>query len=171
MRPSGLLLRNAAALLASQGITKLLNIGVSIAVVRWLGARDLGRYSYVLAFCHPFGALADFGLGTLGAAKVCPAEWMPRFGPGSKVLPDRAAYPSLGELVSTFDRGHAALLTAVAATPAARWAEPHGWPFLQQELPTVADALAHLMTTHAAAHLGQLSAWRRGLGLPGVLGF
>lgn len=113
----------------------------------------------------------DFGLGTLGAAKVCPAEWMPRFGPGSRVLPDRAAYPSLGELVSTFDRGHAALLTAVAATPAARWDAPHGWPFLQQELPTVADALAHLMTTHAAAHLGQLSAWRRGLGLPGVLGF
>ena len=70
MKSSGLLLRNTAALLASQGITKVLNIAVSLAVVRWLGARDLGRYSYILAFCYPFGALADFGLGTLTIREI-----------------------------------------------------------------------------------------------------
>jgi O-antigen/teichoic acid export membrane protein len=70
MRSSGLLLRNAAALLASQGITKVLNIAVSVAVVRWLGARDLGRYSYIVAFCYPFGALADFGLSTLTIREI-----------------------------------------------------------------------------------------------------
>jgi len=70
MRPSGLLLRNTAALLASQVITKVLNIAVSIAVVRWLGARDLGRYSYIVAFCYPFGALADFGLSTLTIREI-----------------------------------------------------------------------------------------------------
>jgi hypothetical protein len=49
--------------------------------------------------------------------------------------------------------------------------EPHTLElrFLKGPLPTVGDLLAHLMTTHEAAHLGQLSAWRRLLGLPGVL--
>jgi O-antigen/teichoic acid export membrane protein len=57
--------RNAMALVASQVVTKALNLAVAVALVRWLGAEELGRYAYVLAFCFPFGALADFGVGTL----------------------------------------------------------------------------------------------------------
>jgi hypothetical protein len=29
--------------------------------------------------------------------------------------------------------------------------------------------LLHLITTHPMLHLGQLSAWRRAMGLPGVI--
>ena len=57
--------RNAAALVAAQVATKALNVVVSLALVRWLGPAELGRYAYVLAFAFPFGALADFGLSTL----------------------------------------------------------------------------------------------------------
>jgi O-antigen/teichoic acid export membrane protein len=57
--------RNAMALVASQVVTKALNLAVAVALVRWLGAEELGRYAYVLAFCFPFGALADFGVATL----------------------------------------------------------------------------------------------------------
>jgi O-antigen/teichoic acid export membrane protein len=64
------LLRNAASLILSQFLTKLINISVSVAMVRWLGARDLGRYSYILAFSFPFGAVADFGLASLGVREI-----------------------------------------------------------------------------------------------------
>ena len=57
--------RNAMALVASQVVTKALNLAVAVVLVRWLGAEELGRYAYVLAFCFPFGALADFGVATL----------------------------------------------------------------------------------------------------------
>ena len=57
--------RNAMALVASQIVTKALNLAVAVVLVRWLGADELGRYAYVLAFCFPFGALADFGVATL----------------------------------------------------------------------------------------------------------
>ena len=57
--------RNVSALVAAQATTKAINLVISIALARWLGVDELGRYAYVLAFCFPFGALADFGLATL----------------------------------------------------------------------------------------------------------
>jgi O-antigen/teichoic acid export membrane protein len=68
--------RNVSALVAAQAITKAINLAVSIALVRWLGVGELGRYAYVLAFCFPFGALADFGLATLAIrdASRAPAD-------------------------------------------------------------------------------------------------
>jgi len=57
--------RNVSSLVAAQVATKAINLLVSVALVRWLGVHELGRYAYVLAFCFPFGALADFGLATL----------------------------------------------------------------------------------------------------------
>ena len=41
--------------------------------------------------------------------------------------------------------------------------------FLRESLTTVGELVAHLMTTHPAFHLGQLSTWRRANGLPSVL--
>ncbi len=64
------LLRNATALLMGQAITKLVNIAASVVMVRWLGAEQLGQYSYIVAFCFPFGALADFGLAPLAIREI-----------------------------------------------------------------------------------------------------
>ncbi|HEY3101149.1 MAG TPA: oligosaccharide flippase family protein [Methylomirabilota bacterium] len=63
--------RNVSALVAAQIVTKAINLLVSVALVRWLGVHELGRYAYVLAFCFPFGALADFGLATLAIRDAC----------------------------------------------------------------------------------------------------
>lgn len=67
-RPS--LARNLGAVLGAQVATKALSVVVSIVMVRWLGADALGRYSLVVAFCFPFGALADFGLATLATREI-----------------------------------------------------------------------------------------------------
>jgi O-antigen/teichoic acid export membrane protein len=66
--------RNVSALVMAQLVTKAVNIFVSVALVRVLGVHELGRYAYVLAFCFPFGALADFGLATLAIRDVSRAR-------------------------------------------------------------------------------------------------
>ncbi len=64
------LFRNVTALVAAQALIKVLNFAISIAVVRHLGAQELGRYAYILAFAYPFGAVADFGLATLAIREI-----------------------------------------------------------------------------------------------------
>lgn len=66
----GTLLFNLTALVSSQVLIKLINFAVSIAVVRYLGAQELGRYAYVLAFAYPFGIVADFGLATFAIREI-----------------------------------------------------------------------------------------------------
>ena len=64
------LLFNLTALVSAQALIKLINFAVSIAVVRYLGAQELGRYAYVLAFAYPFGIVADFGLATFAIREI-----------------------------------------------------------------------------------------------------
>jgi len=64
------LFRNVTALVSAQVVIKVVNFAVSIAVVRYLGAHELGRYAYILAFAYPFGFLADFGLGTFAIREI-----------------------------------------------------------------------------------------------------
>lgn len=62
--------RNITSLVLGQVITKAVNMAASIAVVRWLGVESLGQYAYIVAFCFPFGAVADFGLATLATREI-----------------------------------------------------------------------------------------------------
>src|SRR2546427_8080200 len=62
--------RNVTALVSAQVVIKVVNFAVSIAVVRYLGSQELGRYAYVLAFAYPFGILAEFGLGTFAIREI-----------------------------------------------------------------------------------------------------
>ncbi len=66
----GTLLFNLTALVSAQALIKLINFAVSIAVVRYLGAQELGRYAYVLAFAYPFGVVADFGLASFAIREI-----------------------------------------------------------------------------------------------------
>lgn len=68
--PEGRLFRNILSLATAQVITKLINMAASIAIVRYLGSEELGRYSYVLAFAYPFGAVADFGLAAYAIREI-----------------------------------------------------------------------------------------------------
>lgn len=66
----GSLFFNVTTLVSAQAAVKLVNLAVSIAVVRYLGTQELGRYAYVLAFAYPFGAFADFGLATYAIREI-----------------------------------------------------------------------------------------------------
>lgn len=110
----------------------------------------------------------DFALQLLGQPMRLPRAWHEEFGPGSSPLPEKHAYPSRDELLTALREGHAAVATALAAADEKALAGPNplAMPFLQQTLPTAGDLLAHLLSTHEAAHLGHLSNWRRQMGRP-----
>jgi hypothetical protein len=114
--------------------------------------------------------VGDSGLRMLGQPAQCPREWRALFGMGSQPGTDRAAYPTCEALLGRVESIYGALRRALQAAPRAVVEAPHSAPFFKDELPLVADLIAHIMTTHFASHLGQISAWRRTQGLAGVLG-
>lgn len=121
----------------------------------------------------------DFALQLLNQPTLCPDEWRTRFGPGSD--PDRltkgsekhgpeTVRPGLAELLAMIEKGAGVIKQAARVVPPERLAERHHVPMKQllRWVPTVGELLAHLMSTHFATHLGQLSVWRRQHGLPEV---
>ena len=111
----------------------------------------------------------DYAAQLLGLPKKCPVEWHSLFGPGSKPTADRSTYPSKVDLLKTMADGHERVSAGTVNADPTAMEKPQSIIF-QQHFPTVGDMIAHLMTTHPCAHLGQLSAWRRLYGLPAVLG-
>jgi len=94
-------------------------------------------------------------------------EWKELFSMGAKPLADRSRYPSKAELLKALEAAHGRLAAAVAATAPEKLAEPAPEP-MRARFPTLGHMLLGLMTSHYSSHLGQLSAWRRAMGLPSV---
>jgi hypothetical protein len=107
----------------------------------------------------------DGAVGVLGGTKTLAGDWTKRFGPGSKPSSIRTDFPSKEELLSALDERfeQARQLSVTASLEKVTLPNPN--PRLKGGLPTVRDVVAFLMTGHLALHLGQLSAWRRMIGL------
>lgn len=108
--------------------------------------------------------VADYGLSLVGQPARNPKAWRVLFGPGSKPVADRSQYPAKGELVTAVAAGYQSLAEQASAADRAALAVPHTFPPLLAALPTRADMIAHLLTTHFALHLSQISQWRRQAG-------
>ena len=159
---------------------------------------EIKLYAFVLDYCHKLaegieendmahqplaginppvwvlGHLAictDYAAMLLGLSKDCPEEWHRRFGPGSTPPRSDEPRPKKDKLLYAIDRGHERVSHAAERATPERMRETHAvdLAFLRESLTTVGELVAHLMTTHPAFHLGQLSTWRRANGLPSVL--
>lgn len=97
-----------------------------------------------------------------------PEAFVKQFGPGSKLTADRKDYPSKVELVRMLDESHDQLQRAAAAATPEVLAKPSQHPRTKDKLPTINELVAFLMTGHFAVHLGQLTTWRRIIGLPAL---
>jgi len=102
----------------------------------------------------------------LGQEQSLPQGWHKMFGPGSQLTTVRSDYPSKEELLSALEQCFARLRESAAAATPAQLATPTTIPRLRQGLPTTADVVAFLLTGHFGVHLGQLSTWRRLIGIP-----
>lgn len=108
---------------------------------------------------------ADFVPALLGKKPTLDDGWTKIYGAWSKPIPERSLYAPKDVLVATLKEAHArAAEAAKRVTPEQLAAELPNADF-RALLPTIGDGLVHILTTHEATHTGQLSVWRRLVGL------
>jgi hypothetical protein len=113
--------------------------------------------------------VADSMIKVWDQSPSLPREWVELFNLASKPTDDRMRYPSKAALVEAYEKAYHRLMEVVKGAPAEAFEREFPNPKLRGMLPTVGVAMVHILTSHHALHLGQLSAWRRAQGLPGVL--
>ncbi len=93
------------------------------------------------------------------------------FGFGKACLddPDTSRYPAMDTIVSRFRERYAVAIEAVAEVPDEVMVRENPREAMRDRLPTIGAAAAFLLGGHAMMHLGQVSAWRRVMGLGPVL--
>jgi hypothetical protein len=106
----------------------------------------------------------DNGVSIVGGTPVL-ATFKELWGMGAKPSEDRSQYPSKADLIKTLEVSHERLAAAVGKYPK-RLLKTPAPERMRKMFPTVGHMLLGLMTSHYAVHLGQLSAWRRAMGLP-----
>ncbi|MBL0927680.1 MAG: DinB family protein [Phycisphaerales bacterium] len=82
--------------------------------------------------------------------------------------PEGKAYPPMNDLLRRFRERHEVLLAELAKLDDAALLKPNPSPNerMRQLFPTIAAMVAFMLGGHIMMHLGQLSAWRRCMGMP-----
>jgi hypothetical protein len=109
---------------------------------------------------------ADNVAGRFGSQKTLPAEWGTLFGAGSKPTSTRTDYPTKDKLFEAFEQTYRKLRELVQNVKPDQLAQPNWNPRAKEVLPTAGDMVAFILTGHVGVHLGQLSSWRRMIGMP-----
>lgn len=91
-----------------------------------------------------------------------------RYGLKSEVRSGVADYPARATLLAEYERTHDDAQKALEAADDRVFAEPNPLERWREMHPTVGDMLVSLMVKHESHHLGQLSVWRRAMGLSRV---
>ena len=91
-----------------------------------------------------------------------------RYGQKSEVSLDPAEYAPGAELVAAYQAAHLDAERALAGAASEVLAGPNPVERWRTMHPTVGDMVVTLMVKHESGHLGQLSAWRRAMGLARV---
>lgn len=112
---------------------------------------------------------ADFMYGLMGCPSELPREWVNLYKTGSTPQSDRSLYPGKQELLAQLVARHERVVAAFKGVTKRSLSKPTPIEGFNQVFPTIGDAVIYGLTTHEGVHLGQLSAWRRSLGLKNLL--
>jgi hypothetical protein len=110
----------------------------------------------------------DSMIAVWGEKPTMSPEWKELFNVPSRPLPDRSKYPSKAELWDAYEKAYRRIVERVRQARPEEFDQEFPNPRLRPLLPTVGMAMVHILTSHQGQHLGQLSAWRRAQGMPGV---
>ncbi len=91
-----------------------------------------------------------------------------KFGMLSRPVAEVSQYASKEELVHEFVQGHDQVSELLGNSDISVFEQAVSLPRWKEVMPTAGIALPYLMLNHENGHLGQLSAWRRIQGMPGV---
>jgi uncharacterized damage-inducible protein DinB len=90
------------------------------------------------------------------------------FGMQSKPEMDATIYASKAELLAAWKQGHEEIAALLSSGSDTILQQPVQLPRWREIMPTVGIVVPYLLLVHENQHLGQLSAWRRVLGMPAV---
>ena len=125
---------------------------------------------------HPafiFGHLSLYGCRVvkcagLDASSVEPSEEFIRlFSHEAKCIDDAngSIYPSMDEITSAFFDSHRAAIDALNQTPDEVFDKENSNERMKEKFPTEGAMMGFYVGGHVMMHIGQLSAWRRAVGL------
>lgn len=108
----------------------------------------------------------------LDASKIQPSQrYQDLFSHGKECIhdPEGRTYPAMDEIVPLFKKGHETVIAALAGVDDAVFARETPHEGMRARFPTVGPAVGFLLCSHTMMHLGQVSAWRRCVGLGAVM--
>lgn len=165
----------ANTILASAKLTKRM----SEALLKDVSPQQFARLANVggtaVQSNHPafvYGHLAIYFPKVLSAlgqpAPANPPMFEELFSNGKPCIddPEGAKYPPMDAIVSQYNLGYEAAIAALSKASDADLAKPNPAEGRMKEMfPTVGEIINFLLGVHPMSHLGQISAWRRMMGL------
>jgi hypothetical protein len=103
--------------------------------------------------------------GEMGLSEWLPSDWKQEFGTGSSPVDERKHYPSKAELLTALIDGQQRIIDRLTLLGERGLSEPLPDVRYRQTFPTLGHAVLHVLTAHAALHVGQITVWRRVVGL------
>ena len=104
--------------------------------------------------------------GVIGLPLWLPDDWAGRFGTGSVPVADPSLYETKQSALAMLGDAQARITQAIEHLGDSRLDEPFPDESYLQVFPTIRHALTQVLVGHTANHIGQLSVWRRAMGLP-----
>ena len=101
----------------------------------------------------------------MGLEHWLPDDWAKHFGTGSTPQIARDRYPSKAALLDSLAAAQKRVLDRLAQLGEDGLRQPLPDERHRSLFPTVGHAVLHILTVHAALHIGQLTVWRRAIGL------
>ena len=106
----------------------------------------------------------------LGLVSTFPAAWTDAFKIGGTPSGDAADFPTKEELLAELAAQHERVAELLATADPALFVREHPSEGTRKRFPTVGDYAIFLITSHEGSHLGQITAWRRAMGLGSATG-
>jgi len=104
--------------------------------------------------------------GVVGIPPWLPADWASRFGTGSIPVADLSKYEMKAEALVILQNAQSRIIQRVAKLDEVIQDQPFPDPSYLVVFPTIRHALTQVLVGHTANHVGQVSIWRRAMGLP-----
>jgi hypothetical protein len=104
--------------------------------------------------------------GEIGLSPWLPDGWAKRFGTGSVPVADTTDYESKLASLAMLRDAQSRITQAVLQLDDCQLDAPLPDERCRVLWPTVRHALTHVLVAHTANHVGQLTLWRKALGLP-----
>jgi len=109
--------------------------------------------------CQMLGGLVEI-------PKWLPDDWASRFGTGSVPVADLSRYETKANALLILQDAQSRIIQRVEQLDNGLLDQPFPDPSYLVMFPTIRHALTQVLVGHTANHVGQVSVWRRAMGLP-----